>query len=95
MRIRWSRRAERELEAIYDYHASRSPAAAARIVLRIKYGVDLAATQPFAAPVFGRGPLRKLVITQTRYLVFYTIEQDELSVEAVFHGSRRRRRRHP
>ncbi len=42
---------------------------------------------PFAAPIHGSGPARRLVISGTPHIVMYTVREDALRVEAIFHAS--------
>ena len=48
------------------------------------------ATTPFAAPLERGGPVRRLVVTKTPYIIAYRIVGDELRVLTVHHGARRR-----
>lgn len=90
MRIVWSTQARADLHYIQTYLAERSPRGSERIWLRIVRRVAAQADTPLAAPLEGDGPLRRMVVTQTPYLVFYLVEGDELRVEAVMHAAQNR-----
>lgn len=90
MRVEWSLDAVRDLDRIQEYLIERSPQAAERIWRRIHQRVGLQAHIPFAAPIYGEGPVRMLVVTGTPYLVFYVLDGDVLRVEQVLHGAQAR-----
>lgn len=87
MRVEWSLAALADLDRIQEYIEQESPAAADRIWVRIYERVARQADMPFAAPVHGSGPARRLVISGTAYLVFYVVEADVLRVEQVLHAA--------
>ena len=89
MRVRWLRRALRNLEEEADYIARDGPQAAAQVVERIATSVDLLASQP-ALGRPGRVPgTRELIITGTQYIVPYRVRDDTIEILRVFHGARR------
>jgi plasmid stabilization system protein ParE len=90
VRIVWSRQAIADLEIIQAYLLEESPRASNRIWLRIVERVANQITMPFAAPVDGDGPARRLIVSGTPYIVLYCVVDDELRVEAVFHSSQDR-----
>lgn len=90
MRIEWSLDAVRDLDRIQDYLIERNPGAAERVWLRIHQRVGLQAHIPFAAPLYGAGPARMLVVGGTPYLVLYVADGEVLRVEQVLHGAQAR-----
>lgn len=90
MRVVWLRAALDDLDRIQAHIIERSPRGAERIWLRVVARVADQAAMPFAAPMDGDGPLRRLVVSGTPYLVLYEVLGDELRIEAVFHSSRMR-----
>jgi len=89
VRVRWLRRALRNLDQEADYIARDDPQAAARVVERIAATVDLLATQP-ALGRTGRVPgTRELIVTGTPYIVPYRVRDDTVEILRVFHGARR------
>jgi toxin ParE1/3/4 len=86
MKIRWSPTAVSDLEAIRDYIARDSPAAARKISMRIKEAVNRLENFPLSGRA-GRVPkTRELVIPGTSYIAAYTIEGEVVWVAAVLHG---------
>ena len=90
MKVVWSRLALGDLDRIQAYLVTQSPRAAERIWVRIVERVSNQAAMPFAAPLEGNGPTRRLGVTRTPYLVLYRVVGDELRVEALFHTSQDR-----
>ena len=89
MRVRWLRRALRNLEEEADYVARDDPQAAAQVVERITTSVDLLASQP-ALGRTGRVPgTRELIITGTPYIVPYRVRDDTVEILRMFHGAKR------
>lgn len=89
MRVRWLRRALRNLDEEAEYIARDDPAAAARVVERIVTSVDRLAAHP-AAGRPGRVPgTRELIVSGTPYLVPYRVRGETVEILRVFHGARR------
>lgn len=93
MRVRWLRKALRNLEDEAGYVAADDPAAAGLVVERVLGAVAMLASQPgLGRP--GRVPgTRELVVTHTRYLVPYRVRGEAVEILRVFHTSRRLPRR--
>lgn len=87
MKLVWSDHARADLHRIQAYYLELNPRAAERIWLRIVQRVADQVSTPLAAPLERGGPLRRLVITRTPYLVFYLVEGDEFRVEGVTHAA--------
>ena len=89
MRLRWTRLAERDLEAIAEYVGQDSPAAAARVVLEL---IDQAATLLPAHPAIGRPGrvlgTRELVIGHLPYIIAYRVRDRDVEMLRVLHTSR-------
>ena len=89
MRVRWLRRALKNLDDEAEYIARDDPAAAARTVQRIAIAVDQLATHPASGRI-GRVPgTRELVITGTPYIVPYRVRSDAVEILRVFHAARK------
>lgn len=88
MRVRWLRRALRDLDEIQDYIAADSPAAAFGLVNDIIHRTELLLA---ANPRLGRlgrvRGTRELVVGGTEYIVAYRIT-DSVEILAVVHGAR-------
>jgi plasmid stabilization system protein ParE len=90
MKVVWTRRALNHLHKIQIYILRHSPRGADRVWVRIVQRVAEQAEMPFAAPLERGGPVRKLVVTKTPYIVTYHVVGDEMRVLTVQHGARRR-----
>ena len=89
MRVRWLRRALRNLDEEAEYIASDNPEAAARTVDRIATSVERLATHP-ALGRTGRVPgTRELVVSGTPYIVPYRVRAETVDILRVFHAPRK------
>lgn len=89
MRIVRTRRYLRELEAIGDYIAERSPRAAARIVNEIDSKTErLLSTNPFIGRPGEIKGTRELVITGTPYIIAYRVTDTQIDILFVQHGAK-------
>jgi len=89
MRVRWLRKALRNLDEEAGYIAQDDPQAAQLVVRRVLDSVGMLAEQPgIGRP--GRVPgTRELVVLKTRYIVPYRVRGQVIEVLRVFHTSRR------
>jgi len=89
MRVRWLRKALRNLDAEASYIASDDPAATRLVVARVLAAVASLIDQPgLGRP--GRVPgTRELVVRKTRYIVPYRVRGETIEILRVFHASRR------
>ena len=89
MRLRWLRKALRNLDDEATYIAADDAAAARLVVKRVLDAVALLPAQPgLGRP--GRVPgTRELVLLKTRYIVPYRVRGDVVELLRVFHTSRR------
>ena len=90
MRLRWTRRAERDLDEIAAYIGQDSPAAAARVVLEL---IDQVEGLLPEQPAIGRPGrvlgTRELVIGDLPYVIPYRVRGNDLEILRVLHASRR------
>lgn len=87
IKVRWLRKALRNLDEEAAYIATDNPEAARLVVARILEAVGLLAGQP-AAGRPGRLPgTRELVVWKTHYLVPYRVRGDQVDILRVFHTS--------
>jgi toxin ParE1/3/4 len=89
VRVRWLRKALRNLDAEASFISTDDPIAARRVVSRVLAAVELLAEQPgLGRP--GRVPgTRELIVPKTRYIVPYRVRGDTVEILRVFHASRR------
>jgi toxin ParE1/3/4 len=89
VRVRWLRRALRNLDEEAEYIARDNPAAAARTVLRIATAVEQLTNHPASGRI-GRVPgTRELVVTGTPFIVPYRVRGDAVEILRVFHAARK------
>ena len=90
MRLRWTRRAERDLDEIASYIGQDSPAAAARVILELIDRVEANLTE---RPAIGRAGrvlgTRELVMGDLPYVVPYRVRELDIEILRVLHTSRR------
>lgn len=90
MRLRWTRRAERDLDEIAAYIGQDSPAAAARVILEL---IDQVESALLGHPAVGRvGRVfgtRELIIGGLPYIVPYRLRDKDIEILRVLHTSRR------
>jgi plasmid stabilization system protein ParE len=92
MRIRYSPRAARDLDAIHEYLAKRSPRGAVNVLTAIFASLEFIRRNPEAGPaVRSIADVRGIVVSRYRFKVFYRVLPAEEVVEIVHlrHTSRR------
>ena len=90
MRLRWTRRAERDLDEIAAYIGQDSPAAAARVIFEL---IDRVESLLPEQPAIGRPGrvlgTRELVVGGLPYVIPYRVRENDLEILRVLHVSRR------
>ncbi len=89
MRIRWTRPALADLEAIGDFITRDNPAAAERIVVSLVASVDKLRDHPHLGRPGRLTGTREFVVAGAPYVAPYRVRGEEIEVLAVYHGSRR------
>ena len=89
MRVRWLRIARANLNAEADYIAQESPAAAARLVLRLVQAVERLKTHPAMGRPGRVSGTRELVVPGTPYVIPYRVRGDSIEIIRVLHSARR------
>lgn len=89
MKVRFSRPAAAELDSIFAYIYQRNPRAAGRIVARIQSVVAQLARYPSLGPPKYKLGVRMFPVRGYPYLIFYTIENDEVLILSVRHSARK------
>ena len=89
MRLRWLRKALRNLDDEAAYIAADDATAASLVVKRVLDAVAQLAQQPgLGRP--GRVPgTRELIVSNTHYIVPYLVRRETIEILRVFHTSRR------
>lgn len=88
MRLRYTRLALADLDAILDYIEERSPHGAARVWARIQAITDLLLKYPQIGAATSDPAVRRIATTPHPYLIFYEITEGEIVIHAVRHGAR-------
>ncbi len=89
MRLRWTKRAQRELLTIAEYIGRDSHQAALSWLNRLREQTRLAAEHPYtgrAVPELGRNDIREVLLRS--YRMVYLVGEDEIDVLTVFEGHR-------
>ncbi|GAB1389685.1 MAG: hypothetical protein AMXMBFR78_20500 [Rubrivivax sp.] len=89
MRVRWLRKALRNLDDEASYIAADSPDAAQLVVQRVLEAVAMLAQQPGMGRPGRVSGTRELVVLETRYIVPYRVRGQTIEILRVFHTSRR------
>jgi toxin ParE1/3/4 len=89
MRVRFTATAYAEINDIHDYIAKDNPAAAKAVTLRVEEVIARIAQFPQIARAIDQTGVRVFPVGPFPYLVFYTLEGDELIIRNVRHGRRR------
>jgi addiction module RelE/StbE family toxin len=89
MKIRWTRPASRDIQAIQDYIAQDNLMAARQLTSTIRQRVQQLQDHPeIGRP--GRLPgTRELVMTGTPYIAPYRVKDQCVEILALYHGARR------
>lgn len=86
LRIRWSRRAQRQLDRALDYIAQENPVAARQVAARIYQATQLLEDNPLMGRPGRVADTREWVVKDTAFLLGYLVENNELSILAVLHS---------
>jgi plasmid stabilization system protein ParE len=74
MKLRYSPRATRDLDAIYEYLSERSRRGAFSVMAAIYASIEFARRNPEASPAVARVPgVRATVVRRYRFRVFYRV----------------------
>ncbi len=86
--IEWTEQATRHLDQVHEYISlSNSDGVAVRITMHIAACVQQLATFPTSGRL-GRVPgTRELVISNSPFIVAYSIEKDRVVILAIYHGA--------
>jgi toxin ParE1/3/4 len=88
MRLRYTRPALADLDAILDYVATRSPQGATRIHARIQTVINLLLSYPRIGVQTEDPAIRRINTSPYPYLIFYEPTEGEIIIHAVRHGAR-------
>ncbi|MGA8402255.1 MAG: type II toxin-antitoxin system RelE/ParE family toxin [Stellaceae bacterium] len=94
-RLEFARRYFRRLEDINERIAADNPAAAARMIARIRDAVNRLARFPASGSPGRVAGTRELVIAGTPYIVPYRVTGDAVQIITILHGAQRWPERFP
>jgi len=90
MKIVWSRRATRHLQAAYKYWArEKSASAADKMLERIFAAVELLEDHPELGRRGRISGTRELVLVPTPFLIAYRVRRNRIDILALLHGARK------
>lgn len=89
MKVRLTETAFGDLHDIYDYIAIENPRAASAVVARIDETIRRIGMFPSIGPQKYRSA-RMFPVGRFPYLIFYTVEADEVVILTIRHAARRR-----
>jgi toxin ParE1/3/4 len=89
VRLRYTQRGAAELAEALDYIGERSPRGAKKVQRRVQSVIEALLKNPNLGRATSRGDLRRIAAHPYPYLVFYTVERDEIVIHGVRHGARR------
>jgi toxin ParE1/3/4 len=91
MKIRFTQTATAEIDEIFSYIARHNPTAAAAVIRQIDRTIARLAKYPAMGHPKYKAGVRMLPVGRFRqYLVFYTVESEEVVILSARHGARRR-----
>ena len=89
MKVRFTRRALRQMAEILDYIEARSPQGADNVKRRLQAIIGLLADHPDAGRVTNKGNLRRVVASPYPYVIFYQSDSIGIVIHGVRHAARR------
>ena len=90
MNWRLSRRAARDLEAIYQYRAQHSRETAQRVLAAILAAIRRTTIEPLSGRPGARPRIREIIMTEYPYIIPYRVQDDEMIVLRIFHARQQR-----
>ena len=88
MIVRFTRRAHSDLTEILDYIDMRSPRGAMSVKLAIKRAIDMIGDNPGVGRLTGKGAIRGMPVGRYPYLIYWTVEGNEIWIVHIRHGAR-------
>ena len=89
MKIRWTAIAAEDLKSAHEYLSERSPKSADTLIERILSTIDLLEHYPGLGREGRIKGTRELVVTGTRFVVFYRLHRDQIEILGVLHAARK------
>jgi toxin ParE1/3/4 len=86
--VRFTRRALSDLSGILDYLDERSPVGALNVKLAIRRAIEAIGQNPGVGRPIGRSGTRGMPVRRYPYLIYWTVEANEVRVVHIRHGAR-------
>ncbi len=90
MRLRYTQRARRHLDAIAEYIHERNPDAARRVGERIREVIALVGEIPFLGREGVLAGTREMVVPGLPNIIVYRLEEEAVAILGVYHGAQLR-----
>ncbi len=90
MKVRYTPRAERHLRGIAAYIRQRNPAAARRVIRRIREAIQLLGKFPEVGHAGTRSGTQEIVGPGLPYIIVHRVDPEGVTVLAVYHGAQLR-----
>jgi toxin ParE1/3/4 len=88
VKLRYTRPALADLNAILDYIAAQSPQGARRVQARIQAVIELLTLHPYIGRRTNDPTIRRMMTTPYPYLIFYEATESEIIIHAIRHAAR-------
>jgi len=89
LRVRYTKRALRQMTAILAYIGERSPKGAQNVRAGLQAVIDRLGDHPYSGQATGKGDMRRAVANPYPYLIFYRVTAEGVTVHRVRHAARR------
>ena len=87
MIVRFSYKAQADIQSIYDYIAARNPTAAGSVVRTIELSTRRLAQFPLSGRAGAVETTRELVISRLPYIAIYRVSGSTVEIIGVFHSA--------
>jgi len=88
MKLRFTRRSQADVKAIFEYLGERSPRGADSVKRALKKTFDLIGNYPHVGRRSGEQDTRVLPVGHYPYLIYWSIEADEIVIVHIRHAAR-------
>ncbi len=88
MRVRHTRRSYADVLAIFNYLDERSPQGARNVKRALKKAIELIGEYPHVGRRSGEQDTRVLQVGRYPYLVYWSVERDEILIVHIRHAAR-------